>query len=369
VKASAPSFPGRKRIDWLTWRAEMPSSRTLLVAALLAAAIPTAVAVAEDDEPTLTPQTKQAAELQAKADEHLKAKRHDEAIATYKKLLEHIEAHKGDFPDFPESQQKAVRSHAHYNTACAFALSGKRDAALDALKQAIDAGFYDWQWLEKDEDLASVRGEPRWKELVMSLRGLDKEAKRIEKLVKETVKEKPLFDFDFAVTTIDSEKIKLADYKGKVVVLVAFGTWNHRCKEFAPALVQLAHGAKERGEPVQVVVLDWERTDPTDAIETDVKDFIRDLKIGFPVALMKEKDPTLDRIPELKAFPTILWIDKAGKVRARWDDEKVLSLEELDAVTKAVLHDEKPKKADEKAPEKKKPDDKKKPEKKEDEPF
>ncbi|MEZ0230983.1 MAG: redoxin domain-containing protein [Planctomycetota bacterium] len=324
---------------------------------------------AQDDEPSLTPQTKQAAELQAKADEHLKAKKFDDAIATYKKLLEHIEANKGNLPDFPESQQKAVRSHAHYNTACALALSGKRDAALEALKQAIDAGFYDWQWLEKDEDLASVRGEPRWKELVMSLRGLDKEAKRIEKLVKDTVKEKPLFDFDFAVTTIDAEKIKLADYKGKVVILVCFGTWNQRCKEFAPALVQLAQAAKERAEAIQIVVLDWERTDPTDAIETDVKDFIRELKIGFPFALMKEKDPTLDRIPELKAFPTTLFIDKAGKVRARWDDEKVLSVEELDAVTKALLHDDKPKKADEKAPEKKKPEDKKKPDKKEDEPF
>lgn len=341
--------------------------RAALVALVLASPL---TAFAQDDEPQLAPATKQASDLQSQADEQLKAKKNDDAIATYKKLLEHIDANKDKFPDFPESQQKAVRAHALYNMACAYALSGKREASLDALKAAIEAGFYDWQLMEKDEDLASVRGEPRWKDLVQALRGLDKEAKRIEKLVKETVKDKPLFDFDFDVATLDAEKIKLGDYKGKVVVVVLFGTWNPRCKEMAPALAQLAAGVKERGEPVQVVMLDWERADPTDAIENDVKDFVKDQRLSFPVALMKEKDPTLDRIPDLKSFPTTLWIDKAGKVRARWDDEKVLSLEELEGVTKALVHDEKPAKPEKKpADDKKKPDEKKKPDKKEDEPF
>jgi uncharacterized membrane protein YGL010W/thiol-disulfide isomerase/thioredoxin len=338
---------------------------------VLLLAIPAAhEARAQEDEARLAPETKLAADLQAKADDLLiKDKKFDDAIATYQKLIDHLEANKAKFTDFPDSQQRAVRAHAFYNMACAQCLSGKRDQALDTLKNAIEAGFYDWQHLEKDDDLKTIREEPRFKDLVMAMRGTDKEARRLEKLVKETIKEKPLFDFSFEVTTLEAEKVKLADYKGKTVVVVCFGTWNPRCKEMAPALVQLAMAIKERGDPVQIVVLDWERTDPTDQIEKDVKDFIAEQKMAFPVALMKEKDPTLDRIPDLRAFPTTLWVDKNGKVRARWDDEKVLNFDELDAITKGVLHDEKGSKNDAQ-PKEKKPDDKKKPDKKkEDEPF
>jgi thiol-disulfide isomerase/thioredoxin len=341
-----------------------------LVAALALLGVPLS-SRAQDAETKLTPQTQQAAELQGKADELIKARKNEEAVAAYKKLLEHLEANKGNFPDFPESQQKAVRAHAHYNMACALALLGNKEASLDALKASIEAGFFDWQFLEKDDDLASVRGEPRYKDLVQSLRGTDKDARRIEKLVKDTVKPKPLFDFDFEATTLDAEKIKLSDWKGKTVVLVCFGTWNPRCKEMAPSLVQLAQLFKERGDPVQLVLLDWERADPTDQIEKDVKDFVAEQKMTFPVALLKEKDPALDRIPELRSFPTTLWIDPTGKVRARWDDEKVLNLDELEAITKALVHEEKAadKKPADAKPEKKGDAPDKKGDKKEDEPF
>ncbi len=332
---------------------------------------------AQDDDPQLTPETRVAAELQKKADDELRAKKNEDAVATYERLLAHLNENKAKFPDFPESQQKAVRAHAYYNMACALALAGKREAALDALKNAIEAGFYDWQHLEKDEDLASIRGEARWKELMQVLRGTDKEAKRLEKLAKDTLKEKPLFEFSFEGTTLEAQKVSSADFKGKTVLVVCFGLWNPRCKEMAPALAQLSQLVKERGDGVEIVLLDWERTDPTEAIEKDVKDFAAEMKMTFPICLMKEKDPTLDRIPSLNAFPTTLWIDKTGKVRGRWDDEKILTVDELDAITKALVH-EAPRGA-EKAPEKKgaepekkdekKPDNKKKDDKKDDDPF
>jgi thiol-disulfide isomerase/thioredoxin len=352
----------------------MSTFRRGLAPLLLAVVLPLA-ASAQEDAP-LAPETQVASDLQKKADDELRAKKNDEAVATYEKLLAHLAENKAKFTDFPESQQKAVRAHAYYNMACAFALAGKREPSLDALQKAIEAGFYDWQHMEKDDDLASVRGEPRWKELMQVLRGTDKEAKRLEKLAKDTLKDKPLFDFAFEGTTLDSQKIASADFKGKTVILVCFGLWNPRCKEMAPALTELARLVKERGDGVEIVVLDWERTDPTEAIEKDVKDFAAEMKMTFPICLMKEKDPTLDRIPSLNAFPTTLWIDKAGKVRGRWDDEKILTVDELDAITKALVH-EAPKGAEktpaekkaepEKAPEKK--PDKKKDDKKDDDPF
>ena len=48
---------------------------------------------------------------------------------------------------------------AHYNLACALAVQGKKDEALQTLTKAAAFGFADAALLEQDPDLASLRGE------------------------------------------------------------------------------------------------------------------------------------------------------------------------------------------------------------------
>lgn len=52
-----------------------------------------------------------------------------------------------------------MRANALYDAACAYALKGKPDDALDHLKQAVDAGFKNRGHIEADADLASLRGD------------------------------------------------------------------------------------------------------------------------------------------------------------------------------------------------------------------
>jgi len=52
-----------------------------------------------------------------------------------------------------------------YNAACAHAQLGRRDAAFDALRRSIDAGFGDFGAAAGDPDLAPLRDDPRWAEL------------------------------------------------------------------------------------------------------------------------------------------------------------------------------------------------------------
>lgn len=62
-----------------------------------------------------------------------------------------------------------MRSDALYNLACAYALQGKKDDALRALEEAVASGF-DVRWhLANDPDLASIRGEARFQEILASL--------------------------------------------------------------------------------------------------------------------------------------------------------------------------------------------------------
>ncbi|MDJ0905951.1 MAG: tetratricopeptide repeat protein [Woeseiaceae bacterium] len=49
-----------------------------------------------------------------------------------------------------------------YNAACGFALLGKADTALDYLESALAHGTISLDWMRNDEDLSSIREDPRY---------------------------------------------------------------------------------------------------------------------------------------------------------------------------------------------------------------
>ncbi|HKJ92999.1 MAG TPA: hypothetical protein VJ957_07515 [Longimicrobiales bacterium] len=53
-----------------------------------------------------------------------------------------------------------------YNAACLFALEGATERAIDCLEAAIERGFHNREWFEKDPDLASLHDEPRFQALL-----------------------------------------------------------------------------------------------------------------------------------------------------------------------------------------------------------
>ena len=55
---------------------------------------------------------------------------------------------------------------AHYNLACSLSLAGEVEEALDALERAIRLGYSDFEYLERDPDLANVRQHRRYRVLI-----------------------------------------------------------------------------------------------------------------------------------------------------------------------------------------------------------
>ncbi len=53
-----------------------------------------------------------------------------------------------------------------YNLACFEALEGNIEEAFTWLQGAVDAGFDDPAWIEQDEDLSSLRDDPRFQEIL-----------------------------------------------------------------------------------------------------------------------------------------------------------------------------------------------------------
>jgi predicted Zn-dependent protease len=53
-----------------------------------------------------------------------------------------------------------------YDLACARAVAGDRDAAFEWLNKAIDSGYRQWSHIEEDADLATLRTDRRYSELM-----------------------------------------------------------------------------------------------------------------------------------------------------------------------------------------------------------
>lgn len=58
---------------------------------------------------------------------------------------------------------------AHYNLACSLSLKKRYPDALRALQKAVELGYSDWDWLEKDGDLEGLRQRPAYKSWIASL--------------------------------------------------------------------------------------------------------------------------------------------------------------------------------------------------------
>jgi hypothetical protein len=56
-----------------------------------------------------------------------------------------------------------VAVNASYNAACAYAVRGKKDEAFAWLRKATDAGFANRKLFQNDKDLASLRGDVRFR--------------------------------------------------------------------------------------------------------------------------------------------------------------------------------------------------------------
>lgn len=56
-----------------------------------------------------------------------------------------------------------------YNLACSYSLLSHCDKAMGALRRAIDLGYNDFDYMERDEDLEQLRLTPEFRELFAKL--------------------------------------------------------------------------------------------------------------------------------------------------------------------------------------------------------
>jgi tetratricopeptide (TPR) repeat protein len=101
--------------------------------------------------------------------------RHDPQGADVIELLGGLYTKQGRIADGLRMDRRLVRlqprnATAHYNLACSLALSKRRSDALRALRQAVELGYRDFEWMSHDPDLHALKKHPAFRELLLQLK-------------------------------------------------------------------------------------------------------------------------------------------------------------------------------------------------------
>ncbi len=129
--------------------------------------------------------------------------------------------------------------------------------------------------------------------------------------------------FDFTFKDADGNPVSIQDerYKNKVVILQILGSWCPNCLDEVPLFTEMY--AQYSAQGLEIIGLAYERTEDFAKSQAAVKNFIRRLKINYPVLIAPvavgdtlRTEKTLPQLTRIPAFPTTIFIGRDGSISA-----------------------------------------------------
>ena len=109
---------------------------------------------------------------------------------------------------------------------------------------------------------------------------------------------------DFTLKNLNGRKVRLMDFRGKMVFLNFFATWCVPCRAEMPAMERLHREFKDQG--LVVLAVDIQESART------VRPFVRDLKLSFPALL--DEDGSVAHIYAVRPVPATYLISRDGRI-------------------------------------------------------
>lgn len=116
-------------------------------------------------------------------------------------------------------------------------------------------------------------------------------------------------NLDFVLKDVEGKDVRLADFKGKPLLVNLWATWCGPCKAEIPWFVEFAEKYKSQGFTVVGISVD----DPPE----DIKQFVAQYKVNYPMLVGRERDDVAKAFDAAMVIP-VSWLIKAdGSVHSK----------------------------------------------------
>jgi peroxiredoxin len=116
-------------------------------------------------------------------------------------------------------------------------------------------------------------------------------------------------NFDFVLKDIDGRDVRLADYRGQVIMLNFWATWCGPCKYEIPAFVALQDKYRDQG----VVFLGFSVDDTVEQL----RPFAEQYRMNYPVLVGAGRDDVQEAYGPIWGIPVTVMISRDGKICKR----------------------------------------------------
>ncbi len=204
-------------------------------------------------------------------------------------------------------QAERLIAMALFNEARAFAHQNQASEAVSSLQQAVAAGMTEVAGIEDDAFFATIRDNDEFKAALEEI--LKAVREKMMEEAREEIAQQESFEFDFELPDLDQKAVKLADFKGKLVIVDIWGTWCPPCRMEIPHFVKLQDAY---ANDLAIVGVNYENGEGEEMLQ-GIRDFMSEQGINYTCVI--GDDATREQVPNFRGFPTTLFLDREGKVR------------------------------------------------------
>jgi thiol-disulfide isomerase/thioredoxin len=134
-------------------------------------------------------------------------------------------------------------------------------------------------------------------------------------------------NLNFTLTDVEGRRVRLVEYRGRVVMVNFWATWCVPCKKEIPWLNELHVRYREQGLVVIGVSVD--------DVVAKIRPFAQAMKMSYPVVVGVGEDGFKESFGPLLGYPTTLLISRAGEICIR--HVGITEKEQLEREVRALL--------------------------------